>query len=71
MERANKVMYLMETKLSESKQDVLSDMLSFIHPIIGFFSKFSSAKYCPGDKIDDELNSIKSSLRWCYPRDYA
>ena len=47
----NKFISLIETKISVSKQDVLSKMLSSIYPIIELFSKFSSVKNCPGVKL--------------------
>ena len=59
MKQVNKVMSMMKTQIGGSKQDILTEMLSSMHPIIEFFSKFSSAKNCPGDKIEDELNSLK------------
>ena len=52
----------METKICGSKQDILNEMLYLMHPIIGYFSKFSSAKDSPGDKISDELNTLKGEV---------
>ena len=51
MEQANKVISQMEIKLSFSKQDVLSDMLSSIQPIINFLPSFLVPKIAKGIKL--------------------
>ena len=59
MQQVIKVMSLMETKIGGSKQDILTEILSSVHPIINFLASYLVQNKFPGDKIEDELNSLK------------